>query len=127
MVVVYAGAALAASVDEVEPNDSFAQAQNIDASFSLDEDPNITNPTTVPHATIPGTGSFTTDYYSFTVPEAGVSNLSVFDVDQDPAQFVLIAYGCMTATASRWLTVPILQVTISVVPIRVARGSPIAT
>src|SRR5918993_4531658 len=41
MVVVYAGAAWAASVSEVEPNDSRDQAQNIDPYFSLDSDPNI--------------------------------------------------------------------------------------
>src|SRR5215218_5162638 len=42
MVVVYAGAAWAASVSEVEPNDSIAGAQNIaGSSFSLDFDPNI--------------------------------------------------------------------------------------
>jgi hypothetical protein len=81
MVVVYAGAALATSVSEVEPNDSIAQAQNIDPYFSLDSDPNITDSTTVPHATIDGTGNGTLDYYSFTVPQAGVSAISLFDID----------------------------------------------
>ena len=92
MVVVYAGAALAAPVDEVEDNGGYlccAGAQNIDDYFSLDADPNITDKygtittppysTTVPHATINGTGDDTYDYYSFTVP-AG-SGITTIDVD----------------------------------------------
>lgn len=89
MVVVYAGTALAASVDELEPNGGYlccAGAQNIDDYFSLDADPNITNitgtentSTTVPHATINGTGDGTYDYYSFTVPEGG--GIATFDID----------------------------------------------
>ena len=76
MVVVYAGAAWAASVSEVEPNDSIAGAQNIDGSFSLDSDPNIgdtvvNTSTIIPHATIHGTGNDTVDWYSFTVSQAG--------------------------------------------------------
>lgn len=85
MMVVYAGAALAVPVDEVEQNDTFAGAQNIDAYFSLDADPNIADytgaentSTTVPHATINGTGDGTYDYYSFTVPEYVISS---FDID----------------------------------------------
>jgi hypothetical protein len=81
MVVVYAGAALATPVSDVEPNDSMAQAQNINDSFSLDSDANITDSTTVPHATVNGTGNDTYDYYSFTVPQAGVSTTGVFDID----------------------------------------------
>lgn len=81
MVVVCAGAAFATSVNEVEPNDSIAQAQSIDASFSLDSDPNITDSTTVPHATVDATGNGTLDYYAFTVPDAGVGTTGVFDVD----------------------------------------------
>jgi Ca2+-binding RTX toxin-like protein len=84
MVVVYAGAALATSVDEGEPNDSLAQAQNIDNSFSLDFDPNIGNKVTntseiLPHATVNGTGNDTVDYYSFRVSHAGDG--VILDVD----------------------------------------------
>jgi hypothetical protein len=79
--MLYAGVALAAPVNEVEPNDSIAQAQNIDSYFSLDSDPNITDSTTVPHATVDGTGNGTFDYYSFRVNQAGVSTIGVFDID----------------------------------------------
>jgi hypothetical protein len=90
MVVVYAGAAFAAPVDEVEPNGGYlccAGAQNIDDYFSLDADPNISNDytgnentsTTVPHATVNGTGDGTYDYYSFTVPAGG--GIGSIDVD----------------------------------------------
>ena len=84
MVVVYAGAAWATSVNEVEPNDSIAEAQNIDGSFSLDSDPNIgdmfsNTSEIVPHATVNGTGNETVDYYSFTVAQAGDG--VILDVD----------------------------------------------
>ena len=72
--------ALAANVIEVEPNDTLATAQNIDAFFSLDADPDIANATTIPHATVtagPGNGTF--DWYRFTVATAG--SMGVFDID----------------------------------------------
>ena len=74
-------------VAEVEPNDSLASAQNIDAAFTLDFNPIIqdgmgTNTSTlIPHASIIGGGdpALTPDYFSFTVNDAGLSG--VFDVD----------------------------------------------
>src|SRR5919112_3477791 len=81
MVVVYAGAAWAASVSEVEPNDSIDEAQNIDPYFSLDSDPNIAHSTTAPHATVDGTGNGTFDYYAFSVPQAGFATIGLFDID----------------------------------------------
>jgi serralysin len=81
MAVVYAGAAWATSVSEVEPNDWIGQAQNIDSYFSLDSDPNIARSTTVPHATVDGTGDGTFDYYAFSVPQAGVATIGLFDID----------------------------------------------
>lgn len=82
--VLYNGVALAAPIGEVEPNDSIAQAQDIDGSFSLDYDPDIgdvlTNTsTTIPHATVIGTGDDTVEVYSFTVSRAG--ERGIFDVD----------------------------------------------
>jgi hypothetical protein len=65
------GVALAAEVDEQEPNDSATTdgAQAIAAtSFDLTENADIANSTTMPHATVNGTGDDTFDYYSFTVP-----------------------------------------------------------
>jgi Ca2+-binding RTX toxin-like protein len=81
--VLSAGIALAAPVGEVEPNDSPAEAQNIDGSFSRDFDPNIGDQTTntstiIPHATVNGTGNDTVDYYSFTVSQG---DKGIFDVD----------------------------------------------
>lgn len=82
MLLTFSGLALATSVNEAEPNDSRGAAQNIDDSFSLDEDPNIANSTTVPHATVVGTGNGTFDFYSFTVPQAGTQvAFSTFDID----------------------------------------------
>jgi hypothetical protein len=83
--VVYAGAALATSVSEAEPNDSIDEAQNLDPLLSLDADPNITNSTTDPHATVNGMGASREedyDYYSFTVPQAGLYPIiGIFDID----------------------------------------------
>jgi Bacterial pre-peptidase C-terminal domain len=82
--VLYAGVALAAPVNEGEPNNSRAQAQSIDGAFTLDQDPDIgdvtTNTsTTIPHTTVEGTGDDSVDYYSFTVTQAGARG--IFDID----------------------------------------------
>jgi Ca2+-binding RTX toxin-like protein len=112
MVVVYAGAAWAASVPEGEPNDSRDQAQNIDgSSFSLDSDPNIgdkfvNTSTIIPHATINGTGSgtgenLTVDWYSFTVSQAGDGViLDVDDASFDSDVFLFDSSGQLLAELS---------------------------
>ena len=87
MVVVYAGAAWAASVSEVEPNNSRAQAQNIDASFDLSANAEIFDSTTVPHATVNGTGDGTYDYYKFTVPQGDPVRV-VLDMDHTTPDWV---------------------------------------
>ena len=89
----FAGAATAVVISEMEPNDSRAGAQNIDGAFSLDFDAFITNSTTVPHASIIGTGNGTFDYYSFTVPALGVGLLSTFDIDAENIDTELFLYN----------------------------------
>jgi hypothetical protein len=81
--MLYAGVALAATVNEQEPNDTIAEAQNIDNHFSLDFDPDIGDTTTntseeIPHATVEGTGNSTVDVYEFTVSQTG---RVILDVD----------------------------------------------
>ncbi len=71
-------------VPEVEGNDSIATAMNVDASFSQEFDPNIgstaaNTSTTLPHASIQGTGDGTYDFYAFTVTNAG--DRGIFDMD----------------------------------------------
>lgn len=80
----------AALVMEVEPNNTFATAQFIaDLSFTLEADPNIGDKagndtsTTLPHATVKGTGNNTFDFYSFNVPKP---TLLILDIDN--AMFV---------------------------------------
>lgn len=80
-VLLTSGAALAFPLDEAEPNDALDRAQDIDRYFSLDNDPNIVNSTSVPHATVNGSGNETYDYYSFAVSQAGVNTLATFDID----------------------------------------------
>lgn len=72
-------------VDDREPNDGAAEAQDIDGErWSLSFDPNVgdkeaNTSTSLPHLTIRGTGDGTVDLYAFTVAEAGDRGL--FDVD----------------------------------------------
>lgn len=72
----------ASIITEIESNDTFATAQNINPYFSLDFSPNIgdktTNTsTTIPHVTIEGSGDGTYDVYSFTT----AGGLAIFDID----------------------------------------------
>ena len=73
--------AQAVTVVEVESNDSFATAQNLDGLFDLTANANIFNSTTVPHATVLGTNGSTrdVDYYSFSVSMA--ASTGYFDID----------------------------------------------
>jgi Bacterial pre-peptidase C-terminal domain len=67
-------------VAEVESNDSLAGAQDLDdAVWSLADDPNIDQSSSVPHVSVQGTGDGTFDYYSFTVSNAG--DVGTFDID----------------------------------------------
>ncbi len=77
----------AAFVAETEPNDEITQAQFIDAAnFTTDFDSEITDvsgvntSTTIPHASIRGTGDDTFDFYAFQGQE-GSSIFSGFDID----------------------------------------------
>ena len=69
---------------ELEPNNSFEQAQNIDNFFSLFYSVDIGNSEentseVIPHATILGTGNGSYDYFSFTVSSA--PSIAFFDID----------------------------------------------
>lgn len=82
MLLATAGTAGATYISESEPNNSVASAQNVDAFFSLDADADITNATTVPHASIRGNGNNDTssrDFFGFNVPLANTAVL--FDID----------------------------------------------
>ena len=73
----------AATVTEIEPNDTFATAQNVDAFFSLESNPSITSSTTIPHASVHSPTNRNTgtnfDVYSFTVNAA--NSQGIFDID----------------------------------------------
>ena len=60
-------------------NASFASAINLNNSFGQGSDPNITNSTTTPHATVKATASGNFEYYSFSVGAAGAK--ATFDID----------------------------------------------
>src|SRR5215204_2989079 len=87
-VLVASGVALAAVVTEVEHNDSIAEAQDLDASFDLSANPDISESTNIPHATVNGTGNDTRDYYKFTVP-AGDPVRVVLDMDHTTPDFLV--------------------------------------
>jgi FG-GAP-like repeat/Bacterial pre-peptidase C-terminal domain len=60
-------------------NASFASAINLNNSFGQGSDPNVTNATTTPHATVKATASGSLEYYSFSVGAAGAKG--TFDID----------------------------------------------
>jgi hypothetical protein len=68
-----------AFIMEAEPNSTIADAQNIDADFSVGFNPDIEFSTTIPWVSIRATGDGTFDYYSLTVPNAG--DRGIFDID----------------------------------------------
>jgi hypothetical protein len=73
-------ATLSGSIAEIEPNDNFWSAQDIDGgSWNVDFDPYIDESTVRPHISIQGTGDNSYDYYAFTVSTAG--EYGIFDID----------------------------------------------
>ncbi len=73
-------------ITELESNNSFALAQNLDGAFSLDVDSNIFSSTTYLHASVDATNASKedVDYFSFTVSQAGISGF--FDIDNGSKQ-----------------------------------------
>jgi len=73
--------AVASYVSEIESNDSFGLAQNLDLDFSLDSDADIFWSTTFRHASVNATNSAKTDvdYYSFNVAPGQTQGF--FDID----------------------------------------------
>jgi PEP-CTERM motif len=81
--------AQAIPIIKLEPNNTPATAQNIDAFFSLDFSPDIgdvtgaNTSTTIPHVTVNAFGANAAaggfDWYSFIVPSAG--SVGIFDID----------------------------------------------
>jgi hypothetical protein len=84
--------------DEVEPNqppvtvpDLAGNGQNVnDSGWNLDENPIITDSTTIPHISIEGTGDGTFDYYVFDVVAAG--SRGIFDIDLENFDTELFLY-----------------------------------
>lgn len=67
-------------INEIEPNQDPETAMDLESyGWCLDNNPYITNPRTVPHITINGTGDGTFDTYKFVIPEAGTT--ATFDID----------------------------------------------
>ena len=75
------GLAQASYINEVEANNSFGTAQNVNGNFSLDFDANIANSTSWAHVSINGNGNAdfgqTRDFYRFTTGGGNV----LFDID----------------------------------------------
>jgi hypothetical protein len=86
------GPVWAGIVNESEPNNTIATAQNVDAFFTLDFSEDIgdkvaNTSTTIPHVTVLGkgdaTGDGSFDYYSFTTHLP--NSLVIFDIDHTKA------------------------------------------
>lgn len=91
---------LLADFAEIEPNDDSSGAQTLDGRFSLDSNPDVgdktgNTSTSVPHATVLGTGSGpeSADIYKFTVTEAGTAT---FDIDYGDISFRPDRFGIAT-------------------------------
>jgi len=92
LLLAAAGPVVAGIVNELEPNNTLATAQNVDAYFTLDYSDDIGNQTKntsleIPHVTILGkgdaTGDGSFDYYSFTTHFP--NSLVIFDIDHTKA------------------------------------------
>jgi len=66
-------------IDKVPGNDTFGNAQNIDANFALFTDANVTDSATIPHVSIDAIGSDGFDFYSFTIDTP--FSTGTFDID----------------------------------------------
>ena len=97
LALLVGASASAAPLDDTEPNDALATAQNIDAFFDLGfnvqiEDESLFNTSTsIPHAEVTSTGDFsgTVDYFSFTI---SVGSRIILDVDC--GLNVILSTGC---------------------------------
>ncbi len=81
---------------EGEPNSTLATAQSVDAALTTEAQGFIEDSTTLPHATVIGTGDGTYDYYSFTVNSPGAEG--IFDIDLgffDAALFLFSPSGAL--------------------------------
>jgi hypothetical protein len=76
---ILASPAHAAVTSKIEPNNTTATAQNIDADFSYGERYGVENSATWQWAAIQAQGDGSDDYYSFTVPVGGAQ--AIFDTD----------------------------------------------
>ncbi|MEM9274235.1 MAG: filamentous hemagglutinin N-terminal domain-containing protein [Cyanobacteria bacterium P01_F01_bin.143] len=65
-------------ITKIEPNNSLDTAQNINNSFSLNNNPDISNSNSIPNVSIAAEGNGTFDYYSF---DATANSLGIFDID----------------------------------------------
>ncbi len=66
-------------IQNVDDNHSRSTALNIDGSFTLGLNPDVENSETVSYISIEGVGNSATDWYEFTVSNAG--DTAVFDID----------------------------------------------
>ena len=73
------GNVIADDITESEPNNTLANAQNVDSHFNTGANPVIANAVTWPWVSISAAGDGSNDYYSFVVPAAGVT--ASFDID----------------------------------------------
>ncbi len=88
---------------EQEANNTLATAQSVDSGMTSESQAFIQDSTTLPHATVIGTGDGTFDYFSFTVGAPGAQG--IFDVDLalplfsfNPVLFLFSPTGALIAT-----------------------------
>jgi hypothetical protein len=77
--LLFASHGIAQNIDEVEPNSTFATAQDITASFSRVRSVDILHSVFLPSVSITATGDDTADYFKFDVTD--VNSSYIFDID----------------------------------------------
>lgn len=73
--------ARAETIVEVEGNDTLAKAQSVDWRFSLGDNPEVTNPTTLQWVSVSGGYSHPGDYDVFKFTTGGGGAMGTFDID----------------------------------------------
>ena len=82
-IFLHSSATMATIINEVEPNDTGATAQDVSGAFSLDfsadigDAASVNTSTSLSHVSILGTGNSTNDFFSF----SSLGGLTILDID----------------------------------------------
>lgn len=93
-----AGAVRALVKPQGQANATQATAASLNGVFTLTADPNIANATTIPHATARATASGQSEWYSFTVAQAGQITIDIDGASFDTEIYLVNSAGTQLAS-----------------------------